>query len=72
MIITKLQGCIHVFDPQAACYRKSSANNLQKALGSAYAHLTRAQILNQIKWQPCESPTCKVRCCKDHTHFIGS
>ncbi len=72
MIIVKLQNCIHVFDPQSVRYRKSSTSNLRQALGSSYAHLTRAQILAQVKWQPCQAPKCKVRCCKDHAHLIGS
>lgn len=72
MIIVKLHECIHVFDPQEARYLKSSAGNLRKALGSSYAHLTRAEILTHLTWKPCQSPKCKVRCCKDHAHLIGS
>ncbi len=72
MIIVNLHACIHVFDPQTARYIKSSAGNLRKALGPSYAQLTRAQILAQIKWQPCQSPSCKVKCCRDHTHLIGN
>ena len=72
MNIVKLHACIHVFDPQQARYLKSSAGNLRKALGTSYALLTRAHILAQITWKPCQSPSCKVRCCKDHEHLIGS
>ena len=72
MIIAKIHECIHVFDPLAGRYRKSSASNLRLALGSSYTHLTRAQILAQITWQLCQSPNCKVRCCKDRAHFIAN
>jgi len=72
MNIVKLQACIHVFDPQQARYLKLSASNIHKALGPSYAHLSRAQILTQIKWQPCQLTKCKVKCCRDHTHLIGN
>lgn len=72
MNIVKLHACVHIFDPEEARYRKSSASNLHKALGASCSHLTRAQILAQIKWQPCQSPNCKVKCCKDHAHLIGN
>ncbi len=72
MLVTKLQDCVHVFDPQSARFLKSSAQNLHKALGPAFAQLSRAQVLAQIAWKPCQSPSCKVRCCKDHAHLIGS
>ena len=72
MNIVKIHACIHVFDLQQARYLKSSASNLRKALGPSYAHLTRAQILAQITWKPCQSPRCKVRCCRDHAHLIGN
>ncbi len=71
MNIVKLHACTHIFDPKEARFRKSSTSNLRQALGPSFAHLTRAQILAQITWQPCHLPNCKVRCCKDHEHLIG-
>ena len=72
MKFVSIHACNHVFDPQENRYLKSSASNLRRALGPAYAHLTRAQLLAQVSWQTCQSPNCKVRCCKDRAHLIGS
>ena len=72
MIIVKLNACIHVFDSQAARYCKTTTSNLRKALGSSSTNLNRAQILAQIKWRTCSEPNCKVKCCKDQAHLIGS
>lgn len=47
MKFVSIHACNHVFDPQENRYLKSSASNLRRALGPAYAHLTRAQLLAQ-------------------------
>ena len=70
MKFVSIHACNHVFDPQENRYLKSSASNLRRALGPAYAHLTRAQLLAQVSWQTCQSHYFKVRFCIDHSHLI--
>lgn len=69
--LVRLGECVHVFDSENIRFVKSSAVNVELALGFAGRNLTRKQMIGEVQWLLCADPRCRFKCCEEGGHWVA-
>lgn len=69
--LVRLGDCVHVFDSENIRFVKSSAGNVEVALGVGGTHLTCKQMIGEAQWLICSDPRCCFKCCEGGGHWIA-